>query len=161
MLVFADLSDAAIHSDAAFLNDCTWEKGDVFEMFLSDPLGADYLELHVTPNNQKLQVRVPRLEIWMDRDRRHAAMDGFLVPQEIFSSQVWIEEERWCVLARVPFSALGLKEIPEGDELLFSFCRYDTTPGTPSPVLSSSSPHKAENFHRWHEWKRLRFSKDG
>src|SRR5204863_1077141 len=59
LLVFAELTDADVFNGATKLNERTWELGDVFEMFLRSSNGQSYVEFHVTPNNQRLQLRYP------------------------------------------------------------------------------------------------------
>lgn len=153
-LVFAELEDVDIFSDAIGLNDNTWEKGDVFEIFLRNMKREEYQEFHITPNNCKLQLRIPSLEALVDRQKRHAVMKGFELSPEVFRSRVWIEKERWSVLARIPFGELQLPESPVGTELAFSFSRYDYTRGQ-EPILSSTSCHRELNFHRQQEWNCL------
>lgn len=162
LLIFAELADDDIYSDASQLNDITWERGDVFEIFLRNLDQQEYLELHVTPNNQKLQLRIPSLEDLRIQARRNAVISSFRVDQEeIFSSWVWVntKERRWLVLAAVPFRQIGLPPQPLGGELLFSFGRYDHTRGSVGPVLSTSSAHQQIDFHRQHEWGRLKIIK--
>ena len=153
-LVFAEMEDDEIYSDAAGLNDETWEKGDVFEMFFRNVNQTEYQEFHVTPNGCHLQLRIPSLDDLVDRDRRHAVMKDFELSPEVFQSRVWIEPGRWSVLARIPFGELRLPERPVGHSLRFSFSRYDASRGR-EPVLSSTSAHQVLNFHRQQEWQTL------
>ncbi len=157
LLVFAELEDDSIYSNAVGLNDRTWEKGDVFEMFLRNPETPAYQEFHITPDNAKLQLRIPVRDDLVDREKRHAVMDAFELSEEVFSSSIWIGNGRWSLLAQIPLKELQLPENPVARELAFSFSRYDWTVGEPSPVLSSTSPHKEVNFHRQQEWRRLVF----
>ncbi|HWL52378.1 MAG TPA: hypothetical protein VNQ90_08080 [Chthoniobacteraceae bacterium] len=153
-LVFAELEDDDIYSDAAGLNDETWEKGDVFEMFFRSAAQAEYQEFHLTPNGCHLQLRIPSRDDLVDRDKRHAVMQDFELSPEVFQSRVWIEPGRWSVLARIPLSELRLPDEPSGCSLKFSFSRYDATRGR-EPVLSSTSDHQVLNFHRQQEWRSL------
>lgn len=153
-LIFAELEDDDIYSEARGLNDETWEKGDVFEIFLRNAMHFEYQEFHITPHNCKFQMRIPSLDELVDRERRHGIMSKFELTTEVFQSQVWLEDERWSLLARIPLGELQLPADPVGHELIFSFSRYDFTRGFGS-MLSSTSRHQVANFHRQHEWDRL------
>ncbi len=129
--------------------------GDVFEIFLQREGTPGYLELHVTPNNQKLQYKF--LQPGMIQEPLVLAEEHF------FCSHTWIErsENRWYVLAQVPGEALSSpKGTLPSERWNFSFSRYDYTRGTDNPVLSSSSPHMVPHFHRHHEWRQLLFTED-
>lgn len=156
-LVFAELEDDEIYTEASGLNDETWEKGDVFEMFLRNMERTEYQELHIAPNNCKFQIRVPNDDELQDRDNLHAILDRFMLVPEVFQSRVWVEPGRWSVFARIPFAEMQLSGSPEGRTLAFSFGRYDYSRGS-RPVVSSTSEHLVFNFHRQHEWGRLIFS---
>jgi len=52
----------------------------------------------------------------------------------------------------------GRDHIRPEESWRFSFSRYDASRGTRPPVLSSTSPHQALNFHRIHEWGNLIFA---
>ncbi len=154
-VVFAELEDDSIYSDATGLNDQTWEKGDVFEIFLRNPASMEYQEFHIAPNGAKLQLRIPSLDEFVDRGKRHAAMGNFELTGGAIRSRIWIEGRRWVTLTQIPFTELQLPANPVGSDLKFSFSRYDYTRGTPEPVLSSTSPHREVNFHRQEDWSRL------
>ena len=57
--VFAELEDADIFSRANGHNERMWELGDVLEIFLQPAGLPRYVELHVTPNNRRLQLSIP------------------------------------------------------------------------------------------------------
>jgi len=153
-LVFAELEDDDIFSHAAGLNDDTWEKGDVLEMFLRDESRQEYQEFHIAPTNCKLQLRIPCLEELIDRERRHSIMADFQLSPEVFQSRVWVENGKWSVLARIPFGELQLPAEPLGEKLSFFFSRYDHTRDR-EPMLTSTSSHRKVNFHRQQEWRNL------
>jgi len=134
LMVYAELEDDAIYSEATGLNDRTWEKGDVFEIFLRNPSSTEYQEFHITPTNAKLQLRIPSLETLISRDNRHAVMGDFMLKWEAFQSRVWLEESRWFVLAAIPFSELQLPGSPHGSQLSFSF----SPRGNPPALLGDS-----------------------
>ena len=161
LLVFAVLSDADIFTRAQQHNDRFWELGDTFEMFLQPQAGQGYVELHVTPNNLRLQLRftappAPDANVF----------DQALIKDELFRSRAWVNAiaREWCVYAEIPRSPLGWGPGSAGpgpslagSTWCVSFCRYDYTRGRARPVISSSSPHTEPRFHRPHEWSGLRF----
>jgi hypothetical protein len=159
LLVFAELADADIFNDATGMNQRTWELGDVFEMFFRAATRPSYLELHVTPGNQVLQLRYAD-----DGSARRARETGrpeeFLISREVFHSRTWIENKarQWNVLAEIPAQAVcGSDESLENTQWHFSFGRYDYTRGIQAPVISSTSPHAQPDFHRQHEWGVMTF----
>ena len=156
LLVFAELSDADVFTRATRHNDRFWELGDTFEMFLQPPGTQTYFELHVTPNNLRLQLLFAKPPTALDVDPFAAA----LIHDQIFESHTWVEpeERRWCVFASVPVAAVGHGSGPVAPSTWrFSFSRYDATHGREHPVISSSSAHTEPAFHRPHEWGELQF----
>jgi len=152
--VFAELKDRDIFNDAQKLNDKTWLLGDVFEIFLRREAEAGYFELHVTPNNQRLQYKFSGPN---QVDHPQALDDP-----AFFSSRAWItpEKDRWYVHAEIPGRSLGIGAASLVDEKWrFSFSRYDYTRGVEEPVLSSSSAHLEPSFHRVDEWGFFSFQK--
>ena len=143
---FADLEDADAFSPATRLNERLWELGDTWELFLEAPGAGCYVELHVAPGNQRLQLRIP-----IPRPAGRAP-EELMVAEPLFQSWAWKTPSGWQALAAVPFSSIG------GRPERFSFSRYDYTRGQAEPVLSSTSPHAALDFHRREEWGRLVYS---
>lgn len=157
LLVFADLSDADIFTLAKRHNDRFWELGDTFEVFLQPPAGQGYVELHVAPNNLRLQLQFAKPPSARDVDPFTSA----LIHDPVFDSKTWVKPEGggWCVFAEIPTVALfGAQESLAAEPWRFSFGRYDATRGRQHPVISSSSPHTKLAFHRPHEWGQLRFA---
>ena len=157
LLVFAELTDEDIFSRATALNQRTWEMGDAFEVFLRPVEQTAYVEFHVTPNNQRLQLRIPS-EPAFRAAQKSGLIEPFLIPGNAIRSWTWVLPGQWCVLVEVGHVVVceKLRPLP-GSEWLFSFCRYDYTRGRPEPVISSSSPHQIADFHRQQEWGRLTF----
>ena len=154
VLIYAELTDTDIFTRADGLNQRTWELGDAFEMFLRPEGQEAYVELQVTPNNQRLQLRYAN-RASLDLARQSGSCEHALIPGAAFRSRTWIEESpsRWHVFAEV--SALlvcGSGAVPTGGLWHFSFSRYDYTRGQDEPVISSTSPHAEANFHRQEEW---------
>ena len=154
--VFAQLTDKDIINSATRLNEETYKLGDTFEVFIADKRLPHYLELHVSPFNQQMQLWVPRA--------KHSHEDGewqtHFIDEPIFQSwtQVIRGENCWRVLAAVPFAELaGEESIQSGVEWLCSFSRYDYTTGQKRPILSSTSLHRKLDFHRQKEWRTMVF----
>ena len=159
LLVFAELTDVDPFNSATQPNQRTWELGDTFEMFLRPAGGAGYVELHVTPNNQRLQLRYPH-GIAPELARQTGQFEEFLLPEDSIASATWLDAKnlRWYVLAEIPALTVCEADVPlESGQWRFSFCRYDYTRGIREPVISSSSPHAKPDFHRQHEWGLMTF----
>jgi hypothetical protein len=157
LLIFAVLTDRDIFTNATGLNQKMWELGDTFEMFLRPVEQTSYSEFHVTPNNQRLQLRIPS-EPALRAAQNSGVFTSFLVPGDVIRSAVWVEPGRWFVFARIPAAAVC--EQPRslaGHEWKFSFSRYDYTRVRKEPVCSSTSPHTMLDYHRQQEWGTLLF----
>lgn len=155
--VLAHLTDQCIFNAVQEFNAPFFLSGDVFEIFLR-PLAQDtYYELHVGPENQQFQLRIPSGELFRITPREVSRT--WTVETPLFSSwtRVAPEENLWQVLARIPFENL-LETGAASPEWLFSFSRYDYTRGSERPVISSSSPHQEPGFHRQEEWGILSFT---
>ena len=161
--VLADLDDADIFNPETRFNEPSFQVGDVFEMFLR-PGGQDaYYEIHVTPQNQKFQLRVPfENAVFQVKPPPGAFLPpDWMVRLTVVESRVSIraERERWRVLAVIPFALVVERGgVAPGTPWRFSFSRYDYTRGAARPVLSSTSPHREVSFHRQREWGTLRFA---
>jgi hypothetical protein len=159
LLIFAELTDADIFNHATRLNERTWELGDAFEMFLGSTQNESYVEFHITPENQHLQLRFPDAS-GVELARKTGNLKNFFIPHDAFFSATWIENEknRWNVYAEIPAALVcGKNESIENTQWRFSFCRYDYTRGMAEPVISSTSPHAKADFHRSHEWGVMTF----
>jgi hypothetical protein len=161
LLVFAVLEDADIFNPVTVFNEPAYERGDVFEIFLR-PFGQDtYYEFHVSPRNQRFQLRIPSADSFKTPKTEPGIPKAWFLNDWQIGSRVHLEQDRqrWSVLAEVPAARVtegrGLKA---GDEWLFSFSRYDYTRGRATPVHSSTSPHTALNYHRQQEWGHLLFA---
>jgi hypothetical protein len=159
LLVFAELADQDIFNDATILNQRTWELGDVFEMFLGSSGEESYVEFHVTPGNQRLQLRYADGQA-ATRARETGRLEEFLLPGEAFRSWTWVATRmhQWSVYAEIPALAVcGSNKSVNNTRWQFSFSRYDYTRGVKEPCISSTSPHAKLDFHRRHEWGVLTF----
>lgn len=157
LVVFAELDDDDIFNPMTRFNEEAYRHGDAFEMFLR-PEGQDaYYELHVTPDNHKLQLRFPSPAEFRQPagGGRRAGIDEFKQTKPLFQSVTRVDHAaaKWSVVARIPFASVV--ETPEATRLRrwrFSASRYDYTRGATRPVLSSTSPHVRCDFHRIEEW---------
>jgi hypothetical protein len=159
LLLFAELTDRDIFSNATVLNQRMWELGDTFEMFLRPAGQTAYVEFHVTPKNQRLQLRIPNTES-LRRAQAANQFDELLLPGNVFHSATWVQPEhhKWFVYTAIPaIAACGQPRINAGSLWHFSFSRYDCTRGQKEPVISSTSPHAQPDFHRQQEWGVLNF----
>ncbi len=162
LYVLADLDDADIFNPETRFNEPAFQFGDVFEMFLRPEDQEPYYEIHVSPQNQKFQLRVP----YENAIFKVKAPPGAFLPPDWMVTQTVVEsrvsvltgQERWRVLAVIPFRLVVERgTVVTGARWRFSFCRYDYTRGAAQPVLSSTSPHKVLSFHRQQEWGTLQF----
>ncbi len=157
LLIFAELSDADVFTQAREHNERFWEQGDTFEIFLQPSAAGPYVELHVAPNNLRLQLRFAKPPSPQDVDPFATA----LIDDQVFVSRTWLqpEERGWCVFADIPAAAVGYGPGHLASSTWrCSFGRYDATRGRPEPVISSTSPHPVPAFHRPHEWGELHFT---
>lgn len=152
LLVFADLSDRDVFTQAKRHNDRFWEIGDTFEIFLQPEGQSAYVELHVTPNNLRLQLKFDRPPSVNEPDPFSKA----LITRPVFDSKTWTNPAGpgWCLLAEVPIDRLFGVKLPNSN-WRFSFGRYDATRNREQPIISSSSKHSQPAFHRPDEWDRL------
>lgn len=161
LIVYAEIEDADIFNRETRFNAMSFQSGDVFEMFLRPCEQEAYLEVHVTPENQKLQLCFPSASAFA------ALRPDSIIPPEWYIGPGAIESrvrvngaaERWEVVAQIPFNLVSEASRPKaGSKWLFSFSRYDYTHGRQTPVYSSTSPHKKLNFHQQEAWGELRFT---
>jgi len=159
LLVFAELADQDIFTTATMLNQRMWELGDTFEIFLRPDGQSEYVEFHVTPNNQRLQLRFPSSEALRCAQAANV-FDALLLAGNVIASTTWVqpENQKWFVYAIIPSrAACGLDRLNPQSCWHFSFSRYDYTRGGGDPVFSSTSPHPVPDFHRQQEWGELEF----
>ena len=166
LIVYAELCDDDIFNDTGEeeFNRIAIGSGDVFEIFLR-PAGQDsYYEIHVSPRNQKFQIRLPFpncfQKLKQDFKSPDEMLESFKIWNPVVRSRVSIDRaaRKWRVLAEIPFSMLVEKEtVSAGLKWRFSFCRYDYTRPAMNPAYSSTSPHSAINYHLVDEYGILEF----
>jgi len=148
------LVGAAPANRAAALNQPTWELGDVCEIFLRVDDQPQYFELHVTPENQRLQLRWPAGGIARVRSGA-ARLEEFAVPQpDWVHSATRVAAGAWSAQVLFPAQSFGVDSLTPAHSIHTAVCRYDYH-GRPLPVLSSTAPFRAPSFHRPLDWDRL------
>lgn len=159
LLVLATLDDDDLFTAATGDHQRMWELGDVLEIFLCDSSREDYIEMHVTPNGRRTQLRFPNAAATpqIRRDGRDP-IATFGVFEPIFDFTLRATSAGWQVFASIPFTSITPGGVPE--IILASFSRFDASPANPSRVLSSTSPHPGEDldFHRRQDWTPLKIA---
>jgi hypothetical protein len=166
LYIFGDLFDDDIYNSVpeTDFNKLAINFGDVFEVFLKPENQSSYAEMHVSPTNQKFQLRLPCKDpfaTYKDKYASNQAMfDDWLIARPVLDSRVRINAaaKRWQVVLRVPHGMVLEKGVPsKGDRWLYSFCRYDYTRPEPKPTFSSTSPHPKVNYHLLDDYGTLEF----
>ncbi len=162
LYIYAELEDDDIYNTADALNQPVGQLGDIFEILLRASGGERYFEFQVTPHRQFLQLRYPSAQSIADFRQSGGPIEkliaDFAIPTPILETETHIDpaQKRWTVLVKIPASEIvGPWGFRESDTLHASFCRYDRTRGSDTPVLSSTSPYPACDFHRQQEWGTL------
>lgn len=146
---------ASPRNRARTLNERTWELGDICEVFLEVAGGPGYVELHVTPENQRLQL------LWRPGAfERFSAGESPLTTATIddpgwVRSSVNVSGTGWVVRATIPAAVLGLAEFSPQVALRTAVCRYDCGPRGEPVRLSSTAPLTFPSYHRREEWHLL------
>lgn len=153
--VLAEIPDKVPCSLADGPNQRTWLLGDAFEMFFGSVLDEAYIELHVTPNGQRLQLRFPS-EAAFRAQRDDGGFEEFLLPDPSFEAEAQCFESEWRFWAAVPSALVGEGPLA-GQTWRFSFCRYDYDAIPGEPFLSSTSDYRELDFHRLADWGRMKF----
>lgn len=156
--------EGGLHYDAVFmgagarnsarqLNERTWELGDVGEVFVQAGGGPAYLEVHVTPENSRLQLLWSADGIARVRSKA-AALGEFMIGQpDWVQSQAHVASEFWTFRMTVPAARFGLSRLHAGQLLRTAVCRYHHQAG--QPVLSSTAPLPIPFFHHREGWHSL------
>lgn len=160
LLLLADLDDDLIVDAREPFNTMAFINNDTWEIFLRPSGQSSYFEFHITPHGSLLQLRFPcagYLSVnsikWHDQD----PLAAIRIDRPHLVTDTMIRPGGWRAYAEIPFT-LVCENTPTkaGDELLFSFSRYDHHGGNNEPTLSSTSRHSQPNFHCEKEWKTLR-----
>ena len=140
---------------ARALNERTWELGDICEVFVEVADGPGYVELHVTPENQRLQLRW-RPGAFEKFSAGKIPLTAAAIPDPHWvQSAVQLTETGWAISAIVPARALGVTTLAPGLSLRTAVCRYDCGPRGELVRLSSTAALTFPSYHRRKEWHRL------
>jgi hypothetical protein len=151
LTLFAELVDESVNREVFALNFPAFQQCDAFEIFLHAAGAEWYYEMHITPSNSVLQLRLPLTGPTSN------SITECAVSERLFGSETRVQPPGWQVAAVVPLAPLCEgKSIP--DQWACSFGRYDYTAGNSEPMISSTSAHAARNFHRRQEWRIIRLS---
>lgn len=136
---------------ATRLNERTWELGDVAEVFLEEVGDRRYLELHVTPENRRLQLLLGHGEVDRLRDGT-AELATFLVADAGWvTSETSGGDDHWAVRVRLPAARFGRGPLAAGRRFRGSVCRYDCA--SPDAIVLSATASLAEpDYHRRADW---------
>lgn len=151
------LDGAGARNRARRLNERTWELGEVCEIFLRRADEHEYLELHVTPENQRLQLLFPAGAIERVRAGQARLDDHVVSRPDWVESATHVAATRWRALVRIPAACLRLERFDSAVKLRTAVCRYDCTQG-PAPILSATARFGAGGFHRREAWTPLRLA---
>ena len=130
-----------------------WTLGDVFEVFVGGIRTPAYQEYQLSPTGHRLQLDYPR--------GVPASCMADLPPHRFFAERLrmsqWSTPTMWRVFARVVIA--GAEGSLLGRQIDACFGRYDYQGnGDGEPVLSSTAPLTAPNFHLRPEWHVIVFS---
>lgn len=156
LLIDAYFAGGNARNSARRLNERTWELGDVCEVFIHAAEASHYAEVHVTPENQRLQLCLP----WHAQrcgPPTDAPLEKFMIADPNWvQSRARVDALGWSVRLRVPAACFlpASDRLRSGVRLRLAVCRYDY--GLSSTATLSSTAHFTRpSFHRWHEWHEL------
>jgi hypothetical protein len=160
LCAYVELTDSDIFTRATADNQKFWELGDTCEFFIKPGVNQPmYWEIHVSPNNLKLDLQIPDRDImqqqgiptWEEliRSDSHCQKLGRILPGATsWTAELW-----------VPWSAFGMTGCPgPGAEWNFAVSRYNYTTGVTDPEYSSSAFLTKLSYHRHEEFHRLVFA---
>jgi len=150
LFIHAKLVDDRPSNRITVWNQRAWCEGDTLELFLWDESRENYYELHITPENQRLQLHFPDPASLKAPGKTLA---DWTIDESLFESRTRVNADQsgWEVFIRIDLAVL-YKGFAPAQPFRFHFGRYDYQPGRAEPVLSSNAPFTVLNFHRRHEW---------
>ncbi len=152
------LHGAGQHNTARQLNELTWDLGDVCEIFLCDVATRSYIELHVTPENHRLQLHFPFGAIDLVRAGNARIEDYMVRDPNWVETTVQRAENAIAVRVIIPAAIFTRHRAIDADsEVRTAVCRYDYRGRPGRPLLSSTAPLSGPSFHAPDEWARLIF----
>lgn len=127
--------------------------GDVGEIFLQAGGRCFYLELHVTPENQRLQLLRSEDDLARVRSKAAALTEFMIHDPHWVQSDAQINRTYWSFQAQIPACRLRLDRLHAGQLLHTAVCRYQRRGSDPS--LSSTAPLPLPFFHQREHWHSL------
>lgn len=146
---------ASPRNRARTLNERTWELGDICEVFVEVAGGPGYVELHVTPENQRLQLLWPSAAFERFSAGKTPLTAATISDPDWVQSAVQMTETSWAISAILPARVLGAAELSPGLSLRTAVCRYDCGVHGEPVRLSSTAALTFPSYHRREEWHLL------
>jgi hypothetical protein len=143
----AEFVDREVITTATAHGQRLWEHGDVVELFIQKEGEQDYREYQVAPNGFTLALHYPDSTCVGAVRRGERRMEEFMT-REIPVAKVTMHSEGWSASLHIPLPARP------GEVFRVSCCRYDAGSGR-APLISSTSPHPARDFHRPQDWRKF------
>ena len=155
--IIVTLMDKTIFSEATGFNQKTWELGDVVELFAGIPGFPAYWEIHVTPNDHRLQLQWTAADFDSVRKSERQIEEFHITEPDFITSSVSIDEDshRWSTHIFLPWKSIGIASNPSSLTFEIAICRYDASPGKKEATLSSTANLTKPSYHRRHEWTTL------
>ena len=158
---FADMEDADLYADIKEHNGMLWDN-DVFELFFKPAADKPgYYEFQVNAAGAVLDLYLPRRGA--GGYKRFKNDTTFHIEAKVVlrgTLNDWTDkDEGWSVEGRIPwkdFQRSGGRPA-SGDLWKFSLCRYDYSVDFEGPELSTCSPLKVSDFHRFEDYATLKF----
>lgn len=151
---------AAGSNRARELNERTWELGDVCELFLQRADATEYLEIHVTPENVRLQLRWPEGGLARLRRGDSALAEFAITDPNWVQSSVEKYPTAWQVDLAVQASCLGVDHFDESVTVRAAVCAYRySNSGAPADLVSTAQL-EIPGFHQPSRWHRLALQSD-
>tara|TARA_R100000027_G_scaffold2635_2_gene2592 strand:- start:12052 stop:12813 length:762 start_codon:yes stop_codon:yes gene_type:complete len=158
--ILAHLTDQDIVLAGGSSHTSTLAVFDVFQVYIDRPEENDYLEIHVTPDNQARAIRWTP-DLFAQFRNGEISIDEILLNDGSgLFSKTWVEEDdaSWQVYLQIPihFLSTSQKELEKDKSIRGTFCRFDASPDSLTPILSSTSAFQTgPKFHEssdWHEF---------
>jgi hypothetical protein len=147
----AELEDRDVFNPETRFNQPAFTVGDVLEWFLQPPGSQAYWELHIGPEGQVCQMRMPS-QSRFEAVREQGVPREWMVESPKLQAESRIQGDIWEIEAFLPVELLEKQNLSRGEVWKMSFCRYDHNRDPENLILSSSSSFKALNFHTLNDW---------
>ncbi|MDQ3625480.1 MAG: carbohydrate-binding family 9-like protein, partial [Verrucomicrobiota bacterium] len=156
----AEMEDTDVFANVTEQDGAIW-KCDVFELFFKPATDKPgYYEFEVNAANAKLDMFLPsRGAGGYDRHAKERPFHIESAVQVRGTLNDWSDTDKgWTVEGRIPwrdFLPTGGRPAP-GEVWQHSLCRYDYSAGLEKPALSTNTPLREPNFHRYEDYVPLK-----